>query len=473
MARRSPVKIGEKFGKLTVLEDLGMVKGTRKVLYRCDCGNKRKVQYTNIKYGAKSCGCLRKTKVEIGKRFGKLTIIKDLGVIKKDTMVLCKCDCGREKKRRYCDFKKGRYKTCGCREGINYTGKRYNNMTIIKELGSINGHRRIIYKCDCGTERITLLGKVIRNETKSCGCIGRRCNVIIGKKYNKLTILKDLGAKGGYTRVLCKCDCGRETSITINSLKRGSTKSCGCLIRSEVIIGKKYNKFTILKDLGSVNGSTRVLCKCDCGKERDVDFYSLKKGTSKSCGCIRLAEVAIGERFGRLKVLKNFGLINRTTKVLCKCDCGKETVVIYAKLQKKGGTRSCGCLSIERSTTHGFSKLSHKERIKVDIQYRIKINLRHRLKQALKRETKTGSAVRDLGCTIDELKVRLEKDFWVGMTWDNWGDWHIDHEMPLASFDLTDREQVKKACNYTNLQPLWAKDNFSKGDRFMNFYEFI
>ena len=186
------------------------------------------------------------------------------------------------------------------------------------------------------------------------------------------------------------------------------------------------------------------------------------------------AKIKIGEKYNKLTVLKDLGIIiNNKRWVLCKCDCGTKKKIGYDNIIKKGGTKSCGCLIIEKATTHGFFKLSYNERCKVDIQFKIINNLRNRLQFALNGKKKTGSAVRDLGCTVEELKVHLEKDFWVGMTWDNWGDWHIDHEMPLASFDLTDREQVKKACNYTNLQPLWAKDNFSKGDRFMNFYEFI
>jgi desulfoferrodoxin (superoxide reductase-like protein) len=53
------------------------------------------------------------------------------------------------------------------------------------------------------------------------------------------------------------------------------------------------------------------------------------------------------------------------------------------------------------------------------------------------------------------------------MTWDNWttDGWHIDHIKPLASFDLTDRKQLLEACHYTNLQPLWAKDNLIKSDK--------
>jgi len=91
--------------------------------------------------------------------------------------------------------------------------------------------------------------------------------------------------------------------------------------------------------------------------------------------------------------------------------------------------------------------------------------LRARLAQAIKNFNKAGSAIRDLGCSIEFLKTYLESKFQPGMTWENhtkYG-WHIDHIVPLITFDLTDREQFLKACHYTNLQPLWAKDNLKKG----------
>ncbi len=84
---------------------------------------------------------------------------------------------------------------------------------------------------------------------------------------------------------------------------------------------------------------------------------------------------------------------------------------------------------------------------------------------AIKHEHKAGSAIRDLGCTISQLRAWLELFFTEGMTWDNYGQWHIDHKRPLASFNLTDREQLLDACHFTNLQPLWAADNLSKGAR--------
>ena len=100
-----------------------------------------------------------------------------------------------------------------------------------------------------------------------------------------------------------------------------------------------------------------------------------------------------------------------------------------------------------------------------DQNFRLKGILRSRVTNALRGiGVKGGSAVKDLGCTVDELVLYLESKFTEGMTWENHKKtgWHIDHIIPLASFDLTDREQFLKACHYTNLQPLWAKDNWKK-----------
>lgn len=106
-----------------------------------------------------------------------------------------------------------------------------------------------------------------------------------------------------------------------------------------------------------------------------------------------------------------------------------------------------------------------KNRKLIDTNFKLAINLRARLRTALKNNYKTGSAISDLGCTIDKLHIYLESMFQKGMAWGNYGSfgWHIDHKIPLISFNLIDREQFKKACYYTNLQPLWWKDNLSKG----------
>lgn len=111
----------------------------------------------------------------------------------------------------------------------------------------------------------------------------------------------------------------------------------------------------------------------------------------------------------------------------------------------------------------------HRERYQTDIQYKLRCRLRTRLWNALDQNFKAGSAVRDLGCSIEELKFYLEGKFKDGMSWSNYGrgGWTIDHEIPLAYFDLTNREQFLKAFHYTNLQPLWEKENTSKGAKIL------
>jgi hypothetical protein len=104
------------------------------------------------------------------------------------------------------------------------------------------------------------------------------------------------------------------------------------------------------------------------------------------------------------------------------------------------------------------------ERRRTDIQFKLKDAIRKRMGIAIRRNLKTGSAVADLGCSIADLKIWLERQFLPGMSWENWSlrGWHIDHKRPLSSFDLTDHTQFLEACHYTNLQPLWRADNMKK-----------
>lgn len=105
------------------------------------------------------------------------------------------------------------------------------------------------------------------------------------------------------------------------------------------------------------------------------------------------------------------------------------------------------------------------DRCKTDINFKLITYLRSRLYSAMKSNFKAGSAVRDLGCSIQHLKLHLELFWNKGMSWENYGEWHIDHIKPLSKFDLSNREQLLEVCHYTNLQPLWAKDNIRKSDK--------
>lgn len=106
---------------------------------------------------------------------------------------------------------------------------------------------------------------------------------------------------------------------------------------------------------------------------------------------------------------------------------------------------------------------------KNDINFKIAKNIRSRLNKCIKSDKKEGSSVKDLGCSIHELKAYLESKFQIGMSWDNYGlhGWHIDHIVPLSSFDLSNRAELLKAVHYTNLQPLWSLDNIKKGSKIL------
>lgn len=106
-----------------------------------------------------------------------------------------------------------------------------------------------------------------------------------------------------------------------------------------------------------------------------------------------------------------------------------------------------------------------RERLDNDPVFRFRHNIRGRIAGALRRTGKAGSAIGLLGCSPEDARRFIEDQFTEGMNWLNWGDWHVDHRAPLAAFDLSDPEQLAKACHYTNLQPLWALDNMSKGAR--------
>ncbi|WP_146897748.1 hypothetical protein [Adhaeribacter aerolatus] len=99
--------------------------------------------------------------------------------------------------------------------------------------------------------------------------------------------------------------------------------------------------------------------------------------------------------------------------------------------------------------------------------FAIECRLRSRILHALK-ATGTRKAAKTkelLGCSIEAFKAHLERCFKPGMTWENRGQWHIDHIVPCASFDLTDPEQQRICFHYTNLQPLWEIENRRKKDK--------
>ena len=124
---------------------------------------------------------------------------------------------------------------------------------------------------------------------------------------------------------------------------------------------------------------------------------------------------------------------------------------------------------VKRATAYKIAWARVRRR--TDKSYAIGGNLRARVGKALRTYPATQSAsvtawIRELlGCPISELITYLESKFLPGMSWENYGKkgWHIDHKRSCARFDLSDLEQRNQCFHYTNLQPLWAADNYRKG----------
>lgn len=124
---------------------------------------------------------------------------------------------------------------------------------------------------------------------------GPRYKNICGQKFNKLTAIKPTFEKGSNGSMIweCVCDCGNQTTATYSNLKRGHKKSCGCAIQEYVdsltydLTNERFGMLVAQYSNGRRERDKRILwhCKCDCGKECDVDVNSLIAGHTQSCGC--------------------------------------------------------------------------------------------------------------------------------------------------------------------------------------------
>jgi hypothetical protein len=176
-----------------------------------------------------------------------------------------------------------------------------------------------------------------------------------GQRFGLLTVI---GGETAFTTrngteskgILVRCDCGQDRVVPLADLKRGATRSCGCLKlgKRQPALGDTYGLWTVISD--QVSGSrVKVPCRCVCGTVRNVARESLVSGKSSSCGCISLRqrrEIQHGDTFGLWTVLRyvgrrRVGVRNRPI-FECECFCGTIRDVLKSALLS-GSSASCGC----------------------------------------------------------------------------------------------------------------------------------
>jgi hypothetical protein len=113
------------------------------------------------------------------------------------------------------------------------------------------------------------------------------------------------------------------------------------------------------------------------------------------------------------------------------------------------------------SQRRNINKWYHS-RGKHNINHVLSERLRIRIRRALHGKCKSKSTIELLGCDVDFFKLHLQNQFQENMSWDNYGEWHIDHIIPCCSFDLSIPEEQFKCFNYVNLRPLWGIENLLK-----------
>lgn len=216
---------------------------------------------------------------EIGNKYGKLTVIEDAG---KDStghkIWKCRCECGNVITVRGSRLRNKEKQDCGCvkKHGfINEVGNRYGRLLVLKldeNKKTKDRHTRWICQCDCGNITTVNAGDLRQGKTKSCGCWMNesRGNTLvineIGNKYGLLTVVSQHNVDNRKNLWKCRCDCGNEIIVSGPELRQGVVKSCGCLQSiGEANIQKflqnnniPYKKEYCFKDLiSSKNGHPR------------------------------------------------------------------------------------------------------------------------------------------------------------------------------------------------------------------------
>lgn len=178
------------------------------------------------------------SRVKMGDRFGKLTIEDSTDQRKGGYMVWkCRCDCGGEILTDTRTLLRGSIRDCGCSGALrpgqrDIRGERFGMLIALEPTRERGPRGSVVWRCrcDCGREVLAELGQLMAGNRKSCGCLSHPpLKDFAGRRFGRLTVLEYAGKEAGMHRWRCACDCGKETVVGQTLLQSGKTRSCGCL----------------------------------------------------------------------------------------------------------------------------------------------------------------------------------------------------------------------------------------------------
>ena len=230
--------------------------------------------------------------------------------------------------------------------------------------------------------------------------------------------------------------------------------------------------------------------KCNTTKPR-TEFYKNSKTSSglksqcKHCDDLYQQQYS-KQQLLKIKLKKQLELENKTSKICKVCNIDKpfsafnksneikdgyKTICIecnnaaIAKRKQKRREQTIANIPHRKEKNKNYMRVYTNEKRKTDPFFKLKGDIRKIIGQCLRENgyTKRSKTYTILGCTFNEFLNHIENQFVEGMSWENRNEWHIDHIVPIA-FGNTE-EEIILINHYTNLRPLWAVDNITKGDK--------
>ncbi len=252
------IKIGDRFGSLTVIEKDNRPRRTSSWLCRCDCGNEAYFPASRLLKGtARSCGCKsnrdRNQQTDLtGKRFGHLLVLSRSDNPRRKSKWLCRCDCGKTLEFHASELISGDRTSCGCSHHESkyhhedLTGRRFGHITVIARNSNPKYKALWHCVCDCGTEFMAYSSALLQGKHTSCGkCryhLTRVKESMIGKRYSHLVVTGIVEPEPQKFMLLCRCDCGEYIITSTDQLTYGYTRSCGCDLKKRPHTKKYFRR---------------------------------------------------------------------------------------------------------------------------------------------------------------------------------------------------------------------------------------